>query len=248
MPVDDIKRSEGLKPYVGNEQEQSSHRPAYGRFQGKRKYPAPRRGINDVTSFMNIPEGELTPAVTDAIIVLMEEMEDLREELAMTHHLEMKLSSSVDKHSDLPVLTRHALAREISVIASQIQRSGSAATFVYFQISNFSVIKERFGLLAGETVIREAAEILKTQLRETDRIGTLGGDGFGIVMALSDEKSALEKIRHLEKRVKQGPIMYDGHILDAEVAYGLHSLHLTEEVDVVLKEADKDLHRRFVRR
>ncbi|WP_135077192.1 diguanylate cyclase [Terasakiella sp. SH-1] len=249
MPVDDIKPTDALRHYIGNEQDQSKHRPSYGggRFTGKRKYPAPKRNINDVTSFMNIPQDELTPAVTEAISSLMEEVEELREELSMTQHFEQKLSATLDKHMDLPVLTRHALMREVAVIAAQTQRSGAQATFIYFQIRNFAEIKKRFGLLAGETVIRETAQILQPQLRETDRVGTLGGDGFGIVMALSDVKHALEKVRHLENLVKRGPIMHGAHILDVEVAYGLHSLHLTEEIDTILHETDKDLHRRFVR-
>ncbi len=247
MPVDDIKASEAMHPYVGNEQEQSSHRPGYGGFKGKHKYPSIKRDIHDVASFMNIPQAELTPAVTDAIIALMEEVDHLREELGMVHSLEHKLTSSLDKHLDLPVLTRHALGRELAVIAAHCQRSGSPAVFIYFQIANFSQIKKRSGLLAGEAVIREIAQVLHGHLRETDKIGTLGGDGFGIVMPLSDLAAAQEKVHHLMEMVTKGLILYEGHVVEIEIAYGLHSLHLTEAVDMVIAEADRDLHRRFVR-
>lgn len=247
MPIDDIKPSEALKPYSGNPGQSGKHS---GRreYNEKRKYPPATRSLDDVTSFMNIPQAELTPAVTEAIISLMEEVDHLRTELSMNQMFEEKLSSTMDSHLDLPVLTRHALCREVSVIAARLERTETQATFVYFQIKNFAEIKKRVGLLAGEAVIREAAEILKGQLRTTDRIGTLGGDGFGILMALSDEESAERKVKQLAEMVRQGPIIFEGHMIEVEVAYGLHSLHTSEPIQTVLGSADADLHRRFIKR
>jgi len=247
MPIDDIWPSDAIKPYHGNPS-QSGNKSGYGSFKGRRKYPAIKRNIHDVTSFMNIPQDELTPAVSEAIISLMEEVDHLREELSMTHGFEERLSHSMDRHMDLPVLTRHALCRDMSVIAARMGHSEIAATFIYFQIANFADIKRQKGLLAGDQVIRGVADILSGLLRETDRIGTLGGDGFGILLPLSDEAASLKKTDELVKRVRQGPITHDGHVIDVEIAYGLHSLHAGEKIDVILNEADKDLHRRFIRR
>jgi len=246
MPIDDIKPSEAMKPYSGNPGQSGKHSGRHD-FNEKRTYPRGKRSLDDVTSFMNIPQDELTPAVTEAIISLMEEVDQLRTELTMIQVFEEKLSSTLDSHLDLPVLTRHALCREVSVIAARLERTETQATFVYFQFSNFTEIKKRAGLLAGEAVIRETAEILKDQLRATDRIGTLGGDGFGILMALSDEASAERKVVKLAELVQQGPIIHDGHTIEVEVAYGLHTLHASEPVETVLSATDADLHRRFIR-
>jgi diguanylate cyclase (GGDEF)-like protein len=246
MPVDDIKPSEPMRPYVGNEQGQSKNKPGYGGYQGKRKFPSSKRNVNDVTTFMGIPQEELTPAVSDAIISLMEELEELRSELSHTHSLENMLTDNMDKHPDLPVLTRHALGREIAIMCAHVARTQSHSSFVYFQIQNSLDIKRRSGLLAFESVMREVAEILKGQLRETDRIGTLGGDGFGIVLALSDTQQALDKVKKLEELSVQGPLMHEGHIIDVKVAYGIHALHAGEDVLAVLHGADQDLHKRFV--
>lgn len=246
MPVDDIKPSEAMRHYIGNEQEQSKHHPTYGSFQGKHKYPSPKRGTNDVTSFMNIPQDELTPAVTEAIVSLMEEIDQLRHELDLTHGYEKMLSSSIDKHTDLPVLTRHALMREVMVLADRAKRNQTTCTFVYFQIRNFADIKKRFGLLCSDAVLREVAQVLKNRLRETDRIGTLGGEGFGIFMALSDKAHAEEKIKELSKTIEQTPVFYDGLMVDVKIAYGLYNLEESEDAKTILDGADKDLRSRFV--
>lgn len=245
MTIDKIKSTDALNPYVGNEQEQSKNRASYGGFKGKHKYPAPKRGLNDVTSFMGIPETELTPAVTDAMIALMEEVDDLRVQLAHAHSHENIMAATADSHAELPVLTRHALVRELGVLSAHAERAKSPCTFVYFQIKNMRQIKDHLGLLAGEMALRGVAELLIGQLRLTDRIGTLGGDGFGLVLPLADKKEALEKIKDLVTRIEQGTILWDAQRLDVQIAYGVHTVHPSEEVNAVLNQADKDLHRRF---
>ena len=159
----------------------------------------------------------------------------------------LEAMSAFTEHLDRIVAEDANLVRELAVIAVHVGRSGSASTFAYFQIENIADIKKRFGLLAGEAAIRETAEMLKVHLRETDRIGTLGGDGFGIILALSDEKTSLEKIRKLTTVVEQGPVMHDGRVLDLKIAYGLHPIHAGVEALEVMQAADDNLRRRFVR-
>lgn len=247
MPVDEIKPSDALNPYIGNEQEQSKHRPGYGGFKGKHKYPPLKRGVHDIASFMGIPEAQLTPAVSEAIMTLMEEIDDLRHQLSHAHSHENILEATQDSHAELPVLTRHALVRELGVLAAHSERAGAACSFVYFQIKNMPLIKERQGLLCAEMALRGTAEILIGQLRLTDRIGTLGGDGFGIVLSLANKEAALEKVVSLIDKVVHGTVLWDGQRLELEIAFGLHGVHSGESVNDILNGADKDLHRRLRR-
>ena len=244
MATDDIKPAAPTSPYIGNEQGQREKRPGYGGSRDKQERPGQKKSIHDVTTFMGIPQEELTPAVSDAIISLMEDVDNLRAELSHTHSLEHMLSDNLDKHADLPVLTRHALGREIQIMCAHTARTKSISSFVYLKLSNSGEIKTRAGLLAFENIMREMAEMLKEQLRETDRIGTLGGDGFGILLALSDPRQALEKVHKLIDLLKLGPLMHDGQIIDVHVVFGIHRLHENETVESVLGGADKDLRNR----
>jgi diguanylate cyclase (GGDEF)-like protein len=245
MSIDDIEPSEPLKAYIGNEPEKKMQGTSFGSFMGKHKYPPLKRGLRDVASFMGIPEAELTPAVTDAIVSLMEEIDELRHELAHAHSHENIMSATQDSHAELPVLTRHALVRELKVMAARTQHSGSSCSFVYFRIRNMPVLKNSLGLLASEMALRGTAEVLITQLRLTDRIGTLGGDGFGIVLPLANEEDALEKVKALVQKVEEATILWNGLRLEIQIAYGIHTLQANEDELAILNESDKDLHRRF---
>lgn len=252
MPIDDIKPSEAVKPYMGNKTDPKKR--SFGKRGGQGYYgstassPDLEEAAGDVTSFMNIPQEELTPAVSDAIISLMEEIDHLREELNLTHSFEDRLSHSLDRHMDLPVLTRHALVRELAIMAAHVGKTQTQSSFAYFQIANFALIKKQYGLLAGEAVIRETSLILKASLRETDRIGTLGGDGFGIILALSDTASSAQKLESLKDKVEQGAMFYDGCALKVQVACGIAAIHADQDVKEVLKQADMDLNERLLTR
>ncbi len=248
MPIDDIKPMEPVKPYMGNDQGKNRDHSGFNGSNQDEKQSSSSKNIADVTSFMGIPQAELTPAVSDAIISLMEEVDNLRAELSHTHSLEHMLSDNLDKHADLPVLTRHALGREIAIMCAHVARTQSVSSFVYFQMANSNEIKKSDGLLAYEAIMREVAEILKNQLRETDRIGTLGGDGFGILLALSDPSQALEKIDKLVDLVAMGPLMHEGRVIDVKVAFGIHKLKENEPIEGVLNSADQDLRNRLERK
>ncbi|NVK17809.1 MAG: GGDEF domain-containing protein [Methylocystaceae bacterium] len=248
MPIDDIEPPEGIKPYIGRKQEGQKRKkqsngqqePGSNSFFGNLSYGSLKENVDDVTSFLNIPQAELTPAVIDAIISLMEEIDHLREELNMTHTLENKLSSSVDQHIDLHVLTRHALIRELAIMVARVAQSNTASSFVYFQIANYTEIKNSYGLLASDAMLRDCADILKNHLREIDKVGTLGGDGFGIVMALSDLEQSRKKMDSLKEIIEQGPMIHDGTIIDVKIAYGLCPILAGADTNDILKQADKN--------
>lgn len=248
MPIDDIEPTQGIKPYVGRKQEGQKRKnqsgghsePNASSFFGDLPYGSLKENVDDVTSFMNIPQAELTPAVIDAIVSLMEEVDHLREELNMTHTLEHKLSSSADQHIDLHVLTRHALMRELAIMVARVAQSNTASSFVYFQIANYAEIKDTYGLLASDAMLRECADILKSHLREIDKVGTLGGDGFGIVMALSDIDKSRTKIESLKNIIEQGPMIHDGQIIEVKIAFGLCPILAGADGDEILVKADED--------
>lgn len=245
MAIDKINPSDVVHAYGGK-----GHKQKQGAFSSKNHEEAGSETSyehfeeGDETSFMGVPLEELSPAVTAALSRLVAQIDHLQEELRHIHALEQKLSASVDHHLDLPVLTRHALLREVQVMAHQAQRNSTSAVFAYFQISNLAQIKKQKGLLAGEAVLREAAQLIKGQLRQTDKIGTLGGDGFGIVLPLSTVEDANVKLAQLVQRVENGPLMFEGHVFSVVCSYGLHSLHLTEETEDILHSVDMDLRQR----
>jgi diguanylate cyclase (GGDEF)-like protein len=79
------------------------------------------------------------------------------------------------------------------------QRHKTPVALLMIDIDNFKEINDRFGHIAGDTVVRGIAEILRRSLRKFDLCSRFGGDEFAIVMPGSGPESA----GHIAERVRQ---------------------------------------------
>ena len=164
------------------------------------KSPAARR-INDVTSIMDIPEAELTPKVRAAIMSLMEEVERLREELKRNHSRVERLEQLADQDTLAPIANRRAFVREMSRIMAFSQRYGTASSVLYFDVDGLKIVNDTHGHAAGDAMLLFIATVLVDNIRESDIVGRLGGDEFGVLLAQADKQGANEKAASLAAAV-----------------------------------------------
>jgi diguanylate cyclase (GGDEF)-like protein len=73
-------------------------------------------------------------------------------------------------------------------------------TLAYFDLDNFKQINDSLGHSVGDEVLKQVAETIQTNLRQTDIVARLGGDEFAVILPESDAISAeisLNKLRSL---------------------------------------------------
>ena len=96
------------------------------------------------------------------------------------------LADLVDKNTDTDSLTglgnhkklQEDLANEMSLCAN----SDKSLAFCIFDIANISEINNELGHAKGDCVIKEVANKIKKNVRNTDILGRYGGDEIGIIM------------------------------------------------------------------
>jgi diguanylate cyclase (GGDEF) domain len=75
-------------------------------------------------------------------------------------------------------------------------------------LDNFKQINDTFGHLAGDTVLKKLAELLKQNIRGTDSVVRWGGEEFAIIMPYTNLQGAyalLERIRKIIESHDFGP-------------------------------------------
>ena len=206
------------------------------------KVNAGLRSVVDSLSIMGIPANELTPKVRDAIMTLMAEVDKMRGEVEEQRARIAYLEQLADQDSLTPVVNRRAFVRELSRFVSYGERYGTPSSVIYFDLNGLKGINDTFGHPAGDAALQRVAEILTENIRESDFVGRLGGDEFGVLLAHADEAAATEKALQLVDAIESSSIDWEGTTIPLKVAFGAYTFKGGDTANDALAEADKKMY------
>ena len=199
-------------------------------------------GHADQATFLGLHETELSPNVRAALQALLDEVGRLRQELELTRKRISHLERMADEDSMLPIANRRAFVRELTRLISYSERYGVAGSVLYFDLNGMKEINDRFGHPAGDEALRHFARLLVANVRDSDVVGRLGGDEFGVILAQADEAQARDKAGSLVELVQTQPVMWQGEALQLSCAVGIHQFSAKQNADEALSKADADMY------
>jgi len=119
-------------------------------------------------------------------------------------------SSHLANHDSLTGLPNRRLLFELLQKSFDMAtRLGTKVGIIYIDLDDFKPINDRFGHLAGDSVLVEVARRFQTAMRSSDTVARVGGDEFIVVLtnvhdssviALATEKLAEAALRPMEMR------------------------------------------------
>lgn len=196
----------------------------------------------DSASVMGIPEAEMTPKVRAAIMTLMQEVDTLRKDLERTHTRLAQLERLADQDTLTPIPNRRAFVRELGRIVSYSQRYEEPSSLIYFDVNEFKHINDTYGHAAGDAALMHIAETLLEHLRESDIVGRLGGDEFGVILVRADADQALSKAQSLADAIQAKAVIHDGSSFNVSVSFGLTTFRSGESATEAMAAADKAMY------
>lgn len=193
----------------------------------------------DVASVMGISEDQLTPTVRRAIAGLMAEVDDLRHQLSQSRERETYFAEMADRDSFLPILNQRAFVRKLTRLLIRKWPEGIEHSLVYVDITNAERIKAEHGFMALEGALIHVALLLKAEVRESDVLGSLSGNDFGIILTVSAEPGASDKAWQLKQALESRPVAWVGKLIYLEVACGVYVLHQGDTPEAAIEAADR---------
>ncbi|MFC1494604.1 diguanylate cyclase [Thermodesulfobacteriota bacterium] len=115
------------------------------------------------------------------------------------------------------------------------QRQGSSLTIMLLDLNDFKIYNDKYGHLAGDDVLREAGEIIRSSIRDAVDSGyRYGGDEFAIILIDAD----LDIAREIGYRI--GEAFINKEKVTVSIGYSRYEkgMSVKELVDI----ADKDLY------
>jgi len=133
-------------------------------------------------------------ALSEEVLALRDEASELRAALADAELL-------ADNDTLTPIFNRRAFEREVRREIALSGRFQTPLSLIFIDLDNFKLVNDIYGHAAGDSVLIKVASILMDRTRETDIVGRLGGDEFGIVLAHATFEDTQRKAAQLAEAI-----------------------------------------------
>jgi len=108
-------------------------------------------------------------------------------------------------------------------------------------VDNFKSVNDTYGHLVGDEVLKWLCIIIQTSLRQTDYLGRLGGEEFGIILTETDKEGALYLAERIRKTVERKKFCQGNITLKLTISIGLTTVLQQDNGIDILRRADRGL-------
>jgi diguanylate cyclase (GGDEF)-like protein/PAS domain S-box-containing protein len=152
---------------------------------------------------------------------------------------------SLAYHDALTGLPNRRLFQDrLSVAVAQAHRSGQRLAVLYLDLDRFKPVNDSFGHSAGDRLIQDVAERLRTCLREGDTVARLGGDEFTLLLPGVSQVVDVARVAEKVLDALRLPFQIEGREIFATASIGI-SLYPEDgrDAETLVKNADAAMYR-----
>ncbi|HEY6454589.1 MAG TPA: EAL domain-containing protein [Steroidobacteraceae bacterium] len=144
-----------------------------------------RSGIESAVEVSTAPIRSAELEITGTVLLLR----DVTEQRGITR--QMSYQATHDALTGL--INRGEFERHVTEALASSHRGDGHHVLCYLDLDRFKIVNDTSGHLAGDSMLREVAKLLRDAVRDSDYVGRLGGDEFGTLLV----GCPLEKARQI---------------------------------------------------
>ncbi|WER47650.1 GGDEF domain-containing protein [Cupriavidus sp. WKF15] len=161
----------------------------------------------------------------------------------MAHDRLRRMLERKANHDDLTgLLARGAFWQQLEAASVQADRSGKPLTVAFVDLDHFKAINDVYGHMAGDSVLRHFAGLLRKTVGPQDIIGRLGGEEFAIAMPETTLERGRATSLRLSTTVRNTPCPSEPDAIAYTVSIGIAQREPTEAVENLMRRADQGLY------
>ena len=202
----------------------------------------------DLIAAIGLDTTQFPKHVKAAIEALAGEVLNLRADRDQLERALENAAHLADRDALCPIFNRRAFERELTREIALAERYGTPLCLIFIDLDRFKLINDQFGHATGDRVIQHVADTLVENVRQSDIVGRLGGDEFGIALTHADLVDGAAKAASIEAII--GSLV----VRDAEdeslesvnlgASCGTVAWHRGRDAASLIAEADETMFRR----
>jgi diguanylate cyclase (GGDEF)-like protein/PAS domain S-box-containing protein len=157
--------------------------------------------------------------------------------------LEARLQQQAQTDPLTGLSNRRHFIEEAERTLRYIARHGSHASVLMLDLDGFKEVNDSLGHDAGDDILRQVAEALRSRLRATDLIARLGGDEFAALLPEVDPGHVDDVARSLLVEIGNRSVRRDGQLMRVTASLGIASFGpgSNDEIAELLARADRTM-------
>jgi diguanylate cyclase (GGDEF)-like protein len=167
------------------------------------------RSVDLSVSPLKSPYGDQTGTV-----VLLRDVSEMR---GLTR--QMSYQASHDALTGL--VNRREFERRLQEVLDSAHATAARHVLCYLDLDRFKTVNDTSGHLAGDSLLREVAALIKDIVRDSDTVGRLGGDEFGLILTGCPLEKATQIAEDVVRKVHDYRFVWKDKIFTIGVSVGL---------------------------
>ncbi|HPQ67515.1 MAG TPA: EAL domain-containing protein [bacterium] len=164
----------------------------------------------------------------------------------MRHRSEQKIRENENELKSLAyydILTglpnRKLFEEHLQQAAKQLERRGGMFAVLFLDLDNFKIVNDSLGHKAGDEMLRQVADRLRSTIRASDTISRLGGDEFTVLLTNVFETDSVIRIAKDILKILAPPFEIEGEKLYVTTSIGIaFSPNDSTDIQSLVKYAD----------
>ncbi len=126
----------------------------------------------------------------------------------------------------------------------QANSKGEPLSVIMADIDHFKRINDTYGHLAGDSILREFAQVMKNNIRPEDWVARYGGEEFLICLKRADQQAVAVVAEKLRGEVENHPFAYGEAAINLTSSFGVYSSHneASQGCQELIAKADRNLY------
>jgi diguanylate cyclase (GGDEF)-like protein/PAS domain S-box-containing protein len=153
-------------------------------------------------------------------------LNDVTETRAMTRQLRER----AERDALTGLFNRFYFERELERAIAEVKADSSAEhTLCYLDLDKFKIVNDTCGHAAGDELLRQLSDLLRSRVRSTDTLARLGGDEFALLLYRCPLARGRAIAEGIVEAVREFEFVRDGKIFRVGVSVGLAAFDSTVE-------------------
>lgn len=143
------------------------------------------------------------------------------QDVTPTRKLSRELTYQATHDALTGLFNRCEFETQLQIALQNARNENVTHTLCYLDLDQFKVVNDTCGHTAGDELLRQLAELLRSQVRDSDVLARLGGDEIGVLLTFCDINRAYDIADKIRLAIKQFRFVWHEHVFEVGVSIGM---------------------------